>query len=69
MHLLFSVVIIGQLPHSETKTWGVAHRIIYGDNVHIYIYNIFIFQAVIQIQYKYKYNKIQIKYKQYKIIK
>ena len=38
MHLLFSVVIIGQLPHSETKTWGVAHRIIYGDNVYIYIY-------------------------------
>ena len=38
MHLLFSIVIIGQLPHSEAKTWGVAHRITYGDNVYIYIY-------------------------------
>ena len=47
MHLLFSIVIIGQLPHSEAKTWGVAHRITYGDNVYIYIYiYIYIYMCV-----------------------
>ena len=47
MHLLFSIVTIEQLPHSEAKTWGVAHRITYGDNVHIYIYiYIYIYMCV-----------------------